>query len=271
MIMRLLLLAAALAPCAATFRAVCQNLVFAHADPLVSPGRRSGHEHSIGGSLAFSPSYVSAPAMRAAGSSCDVVGDRSLYWAPSVWQGDMRLTPIHQAYYDAPPVGTLTSFANVSMITHAARFLCRLGNRTLIAADPSNAFHRSAEGCVEMRIDYTFPDCWSGGAYAADQSHVAVASRKRGCPPTHPLRIPTLRLEQRYVLPAPTSWSAGEIPFSISGGDAHADAVVVWDAGALRTLVETCPGPIADCEYVGVARRSRKETEVSVSVPSEYL
>ncbi|CAM9953988.1 unnamed protein product, partial [Phaeothamnion confervicola] len=37
----------------AVFRTVCQTFSFAYMDPIVTPGKAAGHEHSIGGTLGF--------------------------------------------------------------------------------------------------------------------------------------------------------------------------------------------------------------------------
>lgn len=55
-------------------------------DPLISPGKPSGHTHVIVGGNAFSRS-MSAPraATDATATSCDAVLDHSNYWVPALY------------------------------------------------------------------------------------------------------------------------------------------------------------------------------------------
>ncbi|CAM9452024.1 unnamed protein product [Phaeothamnion confervicola] len=292
----------------ADFRASCDQFVNAFADPLVDAGARSAHLHSIGGSLGFSPDRIDENRMREGVSTCDVKGDNSVYWAPTLYvHKDGQKIPLlahFQAYYEADEFDT--SHADAAILAHPlamivgnadggaspedmaryVRFVCatRVGNSSHFDRTFSlvAGFHPAAT-CDQVRIDYMFPSCWNGQPYAADQSHVAYPDKKnddRTCPPTHPRRFAQLRLNHRVELPERMSWSpeTGGPPFSLSSGDittAHADVILLWDTSVLAKVQNECGRrDFSDCPFNGVAMRSDREIELAMNeyvVPSLFV
>lgn len=79
-------LAALAVPASAFFKVPCTDpLVVERADPVVSPGKVSGHSHTImgGSGFGFNMNYAQA---RASGcSTCKAKGDSSNYWVPNLY------------------------------------------------------------------------------------------------------------------------------------------------------------------------------------------
>lgn len=74
------------APAAAFWRLPCKTpIVVERADPVVNPGKPSGHVHTImgGNGFGFTMDYASTQASTC--SSCTVIGDMSNYWVPSLY------------------------------------------------------------------------------------------------------------------------------------------------------------------------------------------
>ena len=80
------LLSLAAAPAAAFWRLPCKSPISVQrADPIVNPGKVSGHVHTImgGNGFDFEMDYNTTQASTC--SSCTVIGDNSNYWVPSLW------------------------------------------------------------------------------------------------------------------------------------------------------------------------------------------
>jgi hypothetical protein len=60
-------------------------LVVERADPIVSPGKQSGHAHTIMGGNGFGLTETYAQARAATCSTCKVKADNSNYWVPSLY------------------------------------------------------------------------------------------------------------------------------------------------------------------------------------------
>ncbi|CAN0225687.1 unnamed protein product, partial [Phaeothamnion confervicola] len=175
---------------AAVFRTTCPVFTHAYMDPIVAPGARSGHEHSIAGSLGFSD-QISAAQMLAAQTTCSISEDKSAYWFPSLYRTDTgaRMIPIAQAYYmnEHPPVNeinVLTTNINMIVGTSLGGAAASLDNINFLVREagvndgrPQDSgrfgFKMNGNRVYEVRIDYLFPSCWNGGPYTASQSHMA--------------------------------------------------------------------------------------------------
>ncbi|CAM9569314.1 unnamed protein product [Phaeothamnion confervicola] len=286
----------------AIFKTTCKTFAFAAMDPIVSPKARSSHEHSIGGSLGFDVE-TNAAKMIYNRSTCDIVGDHSNYWFPSMFRTDsgakLRLKPIIIAYYEmfsaeeALIDPTLVGKIPIDMVVgHSTgdptmaniEIYCRNKDGALIKS-PERGWHPTMPGCYQVRIDFTFPSCWNGKHYAADQSHVAYPigypdknEAPSECPLSHPKKFMQLRLQQRYELGSnPARWSGGQAPFVFASGGittAHADVSMLWDVPTLVHLLTTCRGPIESCKYTGIKLLSI-DTQNAIAakyvVPKAYL
>ncbi|CAM9102289.1 unnamed protein product, partial [Phaeothamnion confervicola] len=252
----------------ADFRTLCPLLVSAKMDPIVMPGQVSGHNHDIVGSVAFGQT-TRKHMMRISPSTCSIIGDFSNYWVPSIYRTDggkkEKLPVFIRAYYltgtsDSTHVDVSQFPRNISMVMGDASGNTKFGDPSFdhieficVGANDNNGDNKiSNSGFLDngtcpggLRILYFFPNCWSGAPYQADQSHVAYADKVRiesggTCPPSHPRRIFTVRLE--YEVATPQSWK-GPAPFVLSSGPlntAHADATLVWSETVMTKLEKTC-------------------------------
>ncbi|CAM9159137.1 unnamed protein product, partial [Phaeothamnion confervicola] len=258
-------------PAVAKFRTVCDTFAFAYMDPIVTPHKRSGHEHSIAGTLGFADA-THVFAMRHSASTCDIIADQSNYWVPTMFllqpgKAPVRLTPFLRPYWefnsgnveqmDATILGRNLSMEVTSM--DHIRFVCEHGGNNVEFSTNVGGWHTDVSNCIEVRVDYTFPSCWNGNKYSPDQSHTAYPVKDQ-CPSTHPRRFVQMRLEQQYIFDTPLSWSNGNAPFVFSSGGAgtaHADATLLWDVPTLKMLQNQCPGRTAECHYIGVPMRDQ--------------
>jgi hypothetical protein len=101
-----------------------------------------------------------------------------------------------------------------------------------------------------MRAQIVFQSCWNGNQlYATDNSHVAYLSNLDSgiCPPTHPMRLPTLFIEVNYaVAQVPDQAPGGRFVFSQgdpTGYGFHADFQNGWEPDVLQAAVENCLVP----------------------------
>jgi hypothetical protein len=95
-----------------------------------------------------------------------------------------------------------------------------------------------ASGVITLLI--AFPNCWNGRDLDSPDhlSHLAYSMPDRsGCPSSHPVALPALRLLLRY----PVGPTTGTITLA-SGSvfSAHADFWNTWDLATLDRLVQTC-------------------------------
>lgn len=59
-------------------------------DPVVNPGRPSGHVHTFQGASGISSTSTGEDLMRSSCSTANIEGDMSAYWAPSLYFHDLE-------------------------------------------------------------------------------------------------------------------------------------------------------------------------------------
>jgi hypothetical protein len=243
---------------------------FSHAapdDPIVYPGRPSrSHMHTFIGNVstnAFStPSTLSSKR-----TTCNHAGDRSAYWAPTLYAGGHPVEPSGATIYyrrlttapvQAFPDGLVmiagNSHAVVPQSHEVTSWACDMLNRFVygMRAIPMGPLAQSpAAGLPQcpasMNLDLTvnFPDCSNGKPNSPNhQSHMAYSTAGR-CPASHPIPVPEISIVLRYP---PV---AGSDVFLASGGiySGHADFMDGWSRGSLKSLVVDCLDSRAVCGY----------------------
>ncbi|KAK2608377.1 hypothetical protein QQS21_003062 [Conoideocrella luteorostrata] len=112
-----------------------------------------------------------------------------------------------------------------------------------------------------LRFELMFPSCWDGKNMDSDnhKDHVAFPDlvMTGSCPPTHPVRLPSMLFE--------TIWNTAAFKnrngrFVLSNGDTsgyayHGDFITGWDSKFLQQAVDTCTNPsgrIQDCPLFNV-------------------
>lgn len=239
-----------------TWYAGCALSHSASDDPIVAPGQPgASHLHDFLGNRKTN-AQSTLQSMRGQASSCGRrTKDTAAYWVPALYQNGVKVNP-HRAqarYTDAGlPPGTpvATPPADLRVVVGTARARTPADNPLLgkaigwgCEADRFAPFGETppascASGVLVLVI--AFPNCWNGRDLDSPDhfSHLAYALPDRaGCPSTHPVALPALRLMVRYAV-GPTT---GNITLaSGSVASAHGDFWNTWDPATLDRLVQTC-------------------------------
>jgi uncharacterized protein DUF1996/WSC domain-containing protein len=129
-----------------------------------------------------------------------------------------------------------------------------------------------------LRAQVMFPSCWDGVNLDSPdhKSHVAYPSLVDNgvCPPTHPVRFPSLFYEVTFrVDDYKNRWYGNSQPFVFSQGDPtgyglHGDFLNGWDVDILQKAVTNCTDASGDIELCKVLDLFDEETMRSCWVPS---
>lgn len=253
-------------------------------DPVVSPGKVSGHVHAIMGAsnINYTTTYEDLRASEC--TSCQVSQDLSAYWVPAMYWHDKTtglFTSLQQyggmlAYYIqryqytgeqlyAFPNGFRMLAGNPSVRSDQGTLASQaISYHCLDYADNSDApetgYFPNITCPNGLRQQIFFPSCWDGvNVDSSDhKSHVAYPSNEDSgiCPSSHPYRLVSLFYEVIWwTLPYAEQFEAGTGEFTLANGDptgysSHADFVSGWDYDVLQSAVDTClndSGVFTDC------------------------
>lgn len=273
------------APVDAFWRLPCKApLLVERADPIVNPGKPSGHLHTIMGGNGFGFDMDYADTQASTCSSCTVTKDFSNYWVPSLfYQGaDGKFQSVKQIgggliYYLQRSDPKDPEFAN-GLLAFPEGFRMLAGNPMLRSFSPTleqraiNFNCLGAAGKPEtneipdyncpggLRAQVFFPSCWDGvNLDSADhKSHMAYPDRVDSgvCPPSHPKRFISLFYEVSWdINEFKDQWHGAGHPFVFANGDKtgygyHGDFVNGWDVPTLQRAVTECTnlsGVVEDC------------------------
>ncbi|KAJ7173941.1 WSC domain-containing protein [Mycena crocata] len=271
---KLLLGAAVLSSANAYFLFGMNNVITTERiDPIVNPGKVSGHVHTIVGGSNFRVATNTSYLRQSECTSSPIKEDKSNYWAPTLyfqWKNGSftSVTGAPVMYYlfsDTPGVTTpfpddfrmlsgtptLRSYDANSYAQQAVTFLC-------LDFSGTSTRHNEipAKECPSgIRAQINFPSCWDGqNADSADhKSHVAFLSGgpdSGSCSdPKFPKTLPRIFMEM--YLDTGSLWAKRDQaknpaqPFVYSMGDPtgygyHADFLMGWDKGVLQNVVDKC-------------------------------
>jgi len=272
----------------AFWRMPCSGpIVTERADPIISPGKVSGHVHTIYGGSAFNFTMDYAEARAAECTSCRVTADRSNYWVPELFYHDSSnnsFTPVDNSgaliYYlqrgqnDSTeifpfPEGfrmvsgnpSLRSFDEDSMDQTSQEYLAQkaVTFTCLGTSNPSTHMIPNYNCPDGLRSEVFFPSCWNGELDSDDhKSHVAFPSGEDSgsCPDSHPKRLVSIFYEVIWSIdPFSSMWNGNTHPFVFAMGDPtgygyHGDFVNGWDVNVLDNAIKTCTsdsGVVEDC------------------------
>ncbi|KAF8467322.1 hypothetical protein BDZ91DRAFT_771969 [Kalaharituber pfeilii] len=268
----------------AFFRLPCSRpVVVDRLDPIVNPGKVSGHLHTIMGGNGFAPTMDYAQARNSTCSTCSVKQDLSNYWTPTLYIQNQN-----GSFHPVKQVGGALVY-----------YLQRRGSGEKLQAFPEgfrmlagDPFLRSFSGTPEQKavsfacLDYNnpspetpgfptkncphglrtqvfFPSCWNGKDLDSSdhKSHMAYPDRVDGgkCPSSHPIRLISIFYEIMFDI---DEWKddwlpGGKWPFVLSNGDPtgygfHGDFINGWDVPTLQKAVDSCTdnsGVIEKCPF----------------------
>jgi hypothetical protein len=228
----------------------CDQVGTAHIDPILNPGGSWLHLHTFGGNPAVHASSTAGQLFEE-GSGCKDSADRSAYWQPTLVDeaGQPVVPESFRAYYRAGEVNPqliepapfgLRLVAGDPMATSRQPldidYLCLGTSDGLV-----KSVHDTAVDCGPgefLRSDVEFPQCWDGvNLWLERVAHMAYP-RGGECPASHPVAIPQLSLESSYV--EGSTYEAMGFEGGLSPYGLHADAILAWDPGEIKTLVEGC-------------------------------
>jgi len=253
-----------------------QPIYRGRADPIVTPGKLSGHSHRVFGASNFDLGSISRSAIdeynlmvNSPCTTCSLSIDKTAYWVPDLYyqwpNGSLSLVP--QAgltvYYPSrtgsgaqsnpswkafPPglrmlAGSPSrrTFEPTSLNDQATSYAC-LGTTP---SPETNAFPVDITACIYgLRAQVWFPMCWDGVNLDSPdhKQHMAYPSNVNGgdCPATHPVRVPGVFFEILFSITGFPKQNTN--PFVWSCGDPtgyglHGDFLNGWDQNVLQNAI----------------------------------
>ena len=257
---------AALLSTANGFLLTSYQLTIARQDPILYPpgsDPKAGHVHNVVGSANFGSSGTYDELNSASCTSIDNTADKSAYWQVAIYShlpnGSFVPLPMTEArvYYlcdhgpnvKPPPKGlriiagdakARDPVGNATKGTQWATLGCQMGMlRNSTNQVQERGFPKNNLTCADFLLaSVTFPDCWDGERHDSSDhfSHMAFTSGGK-CPPTHPVRIPSIVLEWGYNSkgfdPASLVLASGDT----TGYGLHADLIMGWDIDILTKAI----------------------------------
>ena len=204
------------------FQIRCQTSHLAQEDPIVSPGGPSAHLHEFFGNTTTNAQSTYESMVRG-GTTCSTGADTAGYWVPTLISPEgqvVRAKTVLLYYRGADGTRTVAFPPDLRMVSHNSK----------VGADPS-------VGASTSNLIIKFPSCWDGvHTDSADHiSHMAEATGK-GCPTSHPVRVPALEVVVRY----PIQSVSGHRLSSGALSTMHADFWNTWNQPSLEALVARC-------------------------------
>ena len=204
------------------FQIRCETSHVAQADPIVSRGVPSAHLHEFFGNTTTNADST-YESMRAGGTTCSTATDTAGYWVPTLMSSDGHIVRAATVLlYSRGEEGehTVAFPHNLRMVSHNSE----------VGATPS-------DGSSTSNFIIKFPECWDGVRTDSPDhiSHMADATG-RGCPSSHPVRVPALTMVVRYPIQSLSGHTLSSGPLSTM----HADFWNTWFQPGLEELVARC-------------------------------
>ncbi len=246
------------------FRIDCDVSHMSNDDPILYPYQQGrAHHHTFFGNT--SVDYKSDPKTLSTtgNSTCrGGIANRSAYWVPSMIDTatNTPLKPYAALWYyktgyvvakekiTAPPKGLRMISGNMKA-TSEATTLNVLYN-CFLEGQPSTA-SKTIPACKQGWTIVThvyFPQCWDGKNLDSQDhvSHMANSSNG-GCPATHPVAIPAISLNTKYLVTSTQgtkNWRLSSDNYPVNGNNAgysgHGDWINGWDETVIAGIVKNC-------------------------------
>jgi len=229
-------------------------------DPIAFPGQAgASHQHTFLGNTTTDARPTLA-SLQAGSTACLAPGDRSAYWAPTLYDGSRAVDPVgpQVIYYKSG----VRDYPNVRPFPLGLRFVVgnpKTTSEQLLAASVEgwecgtsygNAdFPKSCPAGTELNIRYQAPSCWDGRHLDVPdhQSHMAYPVDGR-CTAAHPVALPMIEVKLAY----PVSGDLRRLHLSSGRGYSfHYDFFDAWDPATLAALVTHCIDGGLQCDARG--------------------
>lgn len=249
------------------FRTGCAFSHFGNDDPIVLPGQAgASHLHMFFGNTNVNAGSTYESLRLSGDSTCDGGPlNRTAYWTPALLdENDTPVAPTSiEVYYKTPK-----NFDELLVeIPSGLRFVGGFDQLNQWDADPwfwtCRGSNRDTRGSAipdcqtalgDNRLDVwvAMPMCWDGmRLWSNDRSHMSyeVWTNTSGqwrsqCPNTHPVRIPTITVIQKWDLGSDTStadWRISSDHEGVEPGSTmHADWFGAWDPETIGTWHSHC-------------------------------
>jgi hypothetical protein len=228
-------------------------------DPIVLPNLAgASHLHDFFGNRSTNASSTQQSLEGQTG-NCDPAADISSYWVPTMYRDTTAIAPTGITFYylgegvtdpaaiQPMPYGLKIVAGNAKATgdnDSIARWSCLHAGQV----NPSKNFVECPAGTMlETYLD--FPQCWNGRDLdsADHRSHLSYPVAG-GCPATHPVPVPKLRMVLRYPVNGNT---AGLRLSSGTGQTMHGDFFNVWPRAEMERRVRNCINVVLKCDHDG--------------------
>jgi hypothetical protein len=251
------------------FRTVCQYSHMSFDDPIVYPGQTGrAHLHAFFGNTAVDANSTASSIANSGNSTCrGGTINRSGYWVPALidTRTGTPIVPKSGIFYYKSGYGGVRP-QDIKPMPRGLRMIA--GNMSAgVAADaphqgwecldtPGSNGKSIPTNCragAELQMTINFPQCWNGRDLDSPDHRSHMAYPDRGCPSTHPIALPEITVNIRYVIDDAAAFphlrlSSDMYGPSVPGGwSAHADWFDGWEQSANETFVRECTGAPADC------------------------
>ncbi len=254
------------------FRIDCGVSHMNNDDPLVYPNQQgAAHHHTFFGNTSINFKSNLATLSTTGNSTCrGGIANRSAYWVPSMIDSatSTPLKPYSSLWYyktgyaipkekiTPPPKGlrivTGNMKANSSATSRNISFTCfKEGN----ASPAATTYIPACPQTWTIVTHVGFPQCWDGKNLDSPD-HISHMANSVGssCPVTHPVAIPHLGLNVKYLITDPEgtkNWRLSSDNYAKngynSGYSSHADWVSGWDDNVIAGIVKNCLNAGKDC------------------------
>lgn len=245
------------------FRIFCQASHMSNDDPIVYPNQQgASHHHTFFGNT--SVDYKTNPGTigNMGNSTCKGgIMNRSGYWVPSMIDTSTNkpIAPEYVIVYyktDAPskvtvpPKGLRMIAGNSKSIVPQkeglVRFTCNEDYNTRKLNIPACKKGDTVESLL------SFPNCWDGKNLDSPDHKSHMAYSNGTCPTTHPVRIPEITFNLRYLANTDAgtrNWRLASDNYAggTGGNSWHGDWMNGWDETFLTGIVNNCLKKAVDC------------------------
>jgi hypothetical protein len=230
----------------AQFIVQCEVSHIAFDDPIVLPWQPgASHQHQFFGNVETNsdPGYER---VIGADTSCDQRLDTASYWSPTLLDADgnrinaEKLTAYYRPGHGVDPIDVVAYPPGFMMVAGSSAADEPQGQDVIAWACGSGAVRADTPpDCASnstLRLLITFPDCWDSSRLTSFGSGAHVRYSDGGCPASHPVALPQLRMAIDFppVDPDGLALSSGPIH------SAHADFWNTWDQDKLEREVAVC-------------------------------